>query len=336
MDQWSSTSNSQAMQRLGTLTTAVVACGWALSAAAHTPPSLLVVVENNRAPWPAGSGEQPPPIGGAVVVEVESGQRRRIADGLVDPVWVTVDASTRTAYIGLFHPGQIVSVPLDTHLHTSDVNINKSLHEPSPSLVSSGDSVATVARGLSCPEGVGVDAAGALYVVENPVGNECRGNNLTKSAHLTRVDIRTGAITRLIELESPHGLAVRGETAYVCEWGAHALTAVNLSTGVKRSVAPLFSPSGCAVGNGVAFAVEQGDTTGQLVQVDLATGAVTVLLDNLVGPMGVAADPAAGRVYVGQRHKNEVLGVDLATNRTSVVSHSDTVPFNSPIGLACV
>ena len=254
---------------------------------------------------------------------------------ILDPVWVTSDGDR--AYVGLFHSGKVVAV---------------SLHD---------GSTITVAQGLSCPEGVALDD-GFLFVVENPVGNECRQPVRKSAAQLTRIDLSSGAQTKVAGLRSstggdeggPHGLAIEGGNAYVCECpaGAASLTQVSLGNGTKRQIAPLTSPSGCAVGGGFAFVVEQGSTDGQLVQIDLSTGAKAILLAKLEGPMGVALDwtrpcpdlvaqahnrsSLCGSVYVAPRHTNEVLRVDLQQGAWEVFAHSDTVPFNSPIGLAMV
>ena len=48
--------------------------------------------------------------------------------------------------------------------------------------------------------------------------------------------------------------------------------------------------------------------------------------------MGVAVDTPAAVVYVEERHKNRVLGMDLATGKTDVFATG----LNSPIGLAVV
>ena len=64
-------------------------------------------------------------------------------------------------------------------------------------------STTTVAKGLSCPEGVALDDLGFLYVVENPVGDECQAEfPIKKAAQLTRIDLRSGAQTRVAGLRS--------------------------------------------------------------------------------------------------------------------------------------
>ena len=188
----------------------------------------------------------------------------------------------------------------------------------------------TVASGLSCPEGVAL-SGGDLYTVENPVGDECRGHDLKPAAQLTRVDLATGAQTKVAPLLSPHGLAAVDGDAYVCEWGAHAITRVNLATGAKTRVAPLLSPSGCAVGGGYAYAVEQGESDGSLVRVSLQTADKTTLVDRLAAPMGVAVDVGGGYVYVGERGKDRVWRVALASDGAPQVFAS---ALNSPIGLS--
>ena len=288
----------------------------------------LLVAENDLKPWPSGHGEDPPPLGSLVQVNATSGQRHIVATDIVDPVWVVSDG--KAAYIGLFHSGEIVRVALNN------------------------GSMLTVAKGLSCPEGVALDQHGFLYVVENPVGNECRQPTRKPEAQLTKIDLRTGTQTKVAGLRSstggdeggPHGLAIEGDNAFVCECpaGAAALTQVNLDNGTKTQIVPLNSPSGCAVGSGYAFVVEQG-RSGQLVQVELATGSKTILMDELRGPMGVALDltrPCSrpnglcGSVYVAPRMKNEVLKYDLERRAWDIFADSEKVPFNSPIGLAVV
>ena len=121
-------------------------------------------------------------------------------------------------------------------------------------------SVTTVAQGLSCPEGVALDAQGDLFVVENPVGDECQATFPRKAAaQLTSIRLGTPGTpyTKVAGLQSstdgdeggPHGLAVFGDAAFVCECpvGKATLTRITLASGAKTTVATLTSPSGCAV-----------------------------------------------------------------------------------------
>ena len=286
----------------------------------------LLVAENNLKPWPSGHGEDPPPLGSLILVNSSSGRRHIVATHLIDPVWVASDG--KAAYVGLFHSGQIDRIALGN------------------------GSIITVAEGLSCPEGVALDHRGFLFVVENPVGNECRQLIRKPAAQLTRINLQSGVQTKIAGLRSatggdeggPHGLAIEGDYAYVCECptGAAALTRVSLLDGTKAQVSPLRSPSGCAVGSGHAFVVEQG-RSGELVQINLRTGNKTILMSKLEGPMGVALDltrPCAkpdglcGCIYVSPRMRNEVLRYHLEDGQWEVFANSDKVPFNSPIGLA--
>lgn len=186
-----------------------------------------------------------------------------------------------------------------------------------------------VATGLSCPEGVAL-SGGALFTVENPVGDECLGHDLKPVAQLTRIDLASGAQTKVAGLLGPHGLDASGGDAYVCEWGAHQLTRVDLKSGTKTRVAPLASPSGCAVGGGYAYAVEQGDTDGSLVSISLSSGAKATLVSELAEPMGVAVDVKGGFAYVGERGKDRVWKVAVAGGKPEVFA----AELNSPIGLA--
>lgn len=254
----------------------------------------LCVAENG------GHGEQPPPIGDLIRINGDTRSGEVIAKGLQDPVWVATDAEF--AYVGLFHAGAIVRTSLKD------------------------GTTKTVASGLSCPEGVGIDGE-YVYTVNNPVGDECRGTNLTDHGALVRVTLSSGDQKEICELKSPHGMAVEGGYAYVCEWGTHQLTKVDLKSGVKVSVAKLNSPSGCAVGGGYAYAVEQG-SHGSLVQITLKSGAKKTLAENLRGPMGVAVDKEY--VYVGERSINQVQRIRLSDGKAEVFAKQ----LNSPIGLA--
>ena len=204
-----------------------------------------------------------------------------------------------------------------------------------------------IARNLSCPEGLALDGEGQnVYVVENPVGNECEQPVRKDSAQLTRINIQSGSQTRIALLRSsrngeeggPHGLAIQGDSAYVCECpeGDASLTKVNLHNGNKTQVVALRSPSGCAVGGSHAFVVEQGEDDGSLVMVDLKTHVKSTLLSNLEGPMGVAVDEENDFVYVAPRHKNEVIRFNLLSGEKHIIAESDKRPFNSPIGLSTI
>ena len=130
----------------------------------------------------------------------------------------------------------------------------------------------------------------------------------------------------------PHGLAIQGGAAFVCDCPADAasLTRVELSSGAKTIVANLTSPSGCAVGGNFAYVVEQGYNDGQLLSVSLKDSTKKVLLDKLAGPMGVAVDVHAGFVYVEERHKNLIRSVRLSDGQAATFATG----LNSPIGVA--
>eukprot|EP00966_Prymnesium_polylepis_P261771 6046877-Prymnesium_polylepis.1 len=68
------------------------------------PTAALCVAENG------GTGEDPPPMGSLTRVDATSREKRLIAKGLQDPVWVTSEGGV--AYVGLFHAGTIVRVDL--------------------------------------------------------------------------------------------------------------------------------------------------------------------------------------------------------------------------------
>ena len=89
----------------------------------------LLVAENGLKPWPSGHGEDPPPLGSLVRLDAD-GNRHVVKTGLIDPVWVVGSRDGQSAYVGLFHSGEVVRIFLRNGTTT------------------------TVAQGLSCPEGV--------------------------------------------------------------------------------------------------------------------------------------------------------------------------------------
>jgi hypothetical protein len=137
----------------------------------------LLVAENGLKPWP--SEKHLAPFGSLVRLD-SSGTRQVVVTGLVDPVWVVGSSDGAYAYVGLFHGGEVVRVSLRN------------------------GNITTVAKGLSCPEGVALqDELGLLYVVENPVGDECQATfPMKKAAQLTRIDLRSGAQTKIASLQS--------------------------------------------------------------------------------------------------------------------------------------
>lgn len=261
--------------------------------------SELLIVDNG------GRGESPPPLGDLIRVDTATGRKSMVVSNLEDPVWVA--AKDNFAYVGLFHAGSIVRIDLRTGAER------------------------IVATGLSCPEGVGVDASGFLYTVENPVGNECQQEIRKPAGQLTRINITSGEQTKVAPLESPHGMAVDGTIAYVCESGAGQVTKVDLQTGLKERVAAMRDNSGCAVSGGHVFAIEEG-SVGQLVKISITSGAKTVLIESLSAPMGVAVDESEGFVYAGERAKNQVQRVPIVGGNAEVFIGS----LNSNIGMAIV
>ena len=70
----------------------------------------LLVVENNLKPYPAGHGEDPPPLGSLVRVSAATGRRDVLATRLQDPVWVA--SAVGAAFVSKFHAGEVVRVSL--------------------------------------------------------------------------------------------------------------------------------------------------------------------------------------------------------------------------------
>ena len=158
-----------------------------------------------------------------------------------------------------------------------------------------------MAKGLSCPEGVGLDSSGGLYVVENPVGDECRGTNLTKAARLTRAQLSALCLAPQANLLSARPLcpAPVGRYSNLPLWGWRA--GVDLQSGAQTAVAPLLSPHGMAVNCGskcFAYVCEWG--AHQVTRVDLASGE-KVGVGAISSPSGCAVDAAAGYAYAVQQ-----------------------------------
>ena len=95
----------------------------------HTILADLLVAENGLKPWPSGHGEDPPPKGSLVRLDAD-GNRHLVKTDLIDPVWVAGSKDGESAYVGLFHSGEVVRISVRN------------------------GSTTTVTQGLSCPEGV--------------------------------------------------------------------------------------------------------------------------------------------------------------------------------------
>lgn len=141
-------------------------------------------------------------------------------------------------------------------------------------------------------------ADGTLYVSE--LGGRVR-----------RVDT-SGVVTTLVGtgLNRPHGLAVIGDTLYVCDTFDNELLAVDVGTGAVRTLARnLNTPVDVAAGpDGALYVGDYGN--GRIARVTAAGETSTWAA--LLGANGVAV-AADGTVYATERERPRVLRIDPFT-----------------------
>lgn len=232
----------------------------------------------------------------------------------------------------------------------------------SPGASGSSDGVGSTAR-FDLPQGIAVDSAGDLYVMD------------TNSSTLRKVVVSTRTVTTLAgsagvsgssdgtgtaaRFSRPQGVAVdRTDTAYVVDSDNHALRKVVLASGAVTTLAGRAATNGSSDGTGEAARFSQpqsiaGDTAGSLYVADtlnstirkivVATGAVSTLAGSagLTGssngngtaarffiPYGVAVD-GAGNLYIADTSNHTIRKLVLATGDVSTIAGSPGLIGNS-------
>jgi sugar lactone lactonase YvrE len=177
------------------------------------------------------------------------------------------------------------------------------------------DGPASAAR-FNSPAGLWNDGAGTLYVADD-------GNAVLRAVALSGPTVRTFAgansagsadgAAAAARFAGPLGLATDGTTAYVADTGNDVIRAIDLASGKVTTVA---------------------GAVGQAAPTD---GALSAARFN--GPVGLALDRGAQRLYVADAGNRSIRSVDLAAGRVTtlalVAAASDSFDgFDAPTGLA--
>jgi streptogramin lyase len=179
-------------------------------------------------------------------------------------------------------------------------------------------------EGLQDPSGVALAPAGQAYLTDRQTDD------------VLRLDLATGALTPVAELNNPMGIAMDAAGKLLVADGI-ALRRVDPGTGAVTTLAsgaPLDEPQDVAVAlDGTLFVA--GDD--QVVRVNPANGAKTVLASGspLTDPRGIDIEPDGDLVVAdGQWAGGSVIHVDRETGAKSVVANGGL--FRVPSGIATV
>jgi chitodextrinase len=146
-------------------------------------------------------------------------------------------------------------------------------------------------------------------------------------------DSQTSLLASLAEY-GPIALSADQTNAYVA--GSSALLKVDISNGQQIASLP-YSPMGDSYwklvlepGEATALALHLG-TPGNLLRIDLATGAVTEVVGNLQCGSDLALEPSGTTALIVEDAANRLIRVDLTDGSFTVVA-SDFVPGDPPFG----
>ncbi|MBI4288408.1 MAG: hypothetical protein HY671_08290 [Chloroflexi bacterium] len=180
---------------------------------------------------------------------------------------------------------------------------------------SSGDGDKATAAAINQPTGVGVDAAGNLYIAEY-LGHQVRRvdkvtGNITRVAGLTGNwgVAGDGGPAELAQLDSPSDVAVDAAgNLYIADFGNDRVRKV--SSGTITTVLNVQRPSHLAldtIGNYLYITSYLGNV---VLKLDLATNSATTV-GAVAYPTGIAVD-AAGSVYVSESQAHYVRKIDIS------------------------
>lgn len=227
-----------------------------------------------------------------------------LADGgIEDPAWPHLNHAETFLYVVETNPGEL-----------SRINL-------------ADGTVETLASGLDRPSGLALN------------GSETVAWITTGDGEFGQVDLTSGEYTLIAGgFLQPRGLAISADetTAYVADSGAGTISAVALSDGHVTTLAGgLSEPIDPAIDSTgtMAYFVEQG-VFGKLSRIELATGAVTRLIDQrfggLNGPSSLALNGDDTAAYVTEYMSGAVLIVDLTV---PAVGQAVVEALNRPSGL---
>jgi serine/threonine protein kinase, bacterial len=190
--------------------------------------------------------------------------------------------------------------------------------------LAAGSSAPTVLpfSGLYQPQGLAVDASGALYVADF-------NNRVVKLA----AGANTQSVLPFTGLNYPEGVAVDvAGSVYVADRGNNRVVKLDVGSGTQRDLpfAGLKNPDGVAVDTAGTVYVTDSDN-GRVLKLDPGSGTPTVLpYTGLTVPWGIAVD-TAGAVYVTDHDTDKLL--KLAAGATASIE----LPFpgaDPPLGVA--
>lgn len=145
-----------------------------------------------------------------------------------------------------------------------------------------------------------------------------------------------------VAYQTPFGIDIVGDNAYIADSGSDSLIRQNLKTGVKTSLVS------AGLGNAVDVAVDKTETYAYVVdssgdaviRVDLSTYALTTISNtgtpNLSYPTRVVVSEDSSFVYVADRSLNGVVEIDLSDFSKRIVtdsSNTSTIPLDIPYSL---
>ena len=217
-----------------------------------------------------------------------SGTATVVAAGLAGPCGAAVNAAGDTVYVAESGAGRLAAVDLGT------------------------GQVTTVTANLEGPLDVALDEPNnAAIVLETPYPNY----------HIARVDLTTGAVTRIFSGEYNTRENVLGLTltpdhtrAYFAKIHAGEVWGVDLATGqiADSLVEGLSGPTGLALTGGGQGAYTTEEFVPRIRYVDLSTGQVSTTV-HLPGPAtGLALTQDESTAYVTRMYYDDLLKADLA------------------------
>jgi sugar lactone lactonase YvrE len=231
--------------------------------------------------------------------------------------------------VGNFNPSQVAVAPNGT-VYVADTSNNRVLQfipglpgAVTPTVVNTG--------GLSSPQGLAVDAAGDLYVADNPVVDI-----IFAQVRIIEVVANNGILTNTVNtiyqggvFVAPSSLAIdSANTLYLGQvqfFGGGQIFSIAAGTGTLRTVntgLSGFTPSAMAVGSGTLYFVDSGSNAGGVFSVPTGGGSAASIGTgsfNISAPSGLALD-ASGNLFImatiGRANNQQIIEVPASSPST--------------------
>jgi DNA-binding beta-propeller fold protein YncE len=228
-------------------------------------------------------------VGFLAAVDPDSGRSTPLTGAFQNAQFVALDAAGTTAWVTDAPGGTLSRVDLAT------------------------GGIRVAAFSLGSPRGVALTPDGTRAYVAEWAGGD-----------LVSVDLATGEVEQVAAgLPGPIGLALdaAGTTAYVTAGGLYRVDLLS-GTVTSLSLAPDPGPGmlGVALDATESFAYVTIPNSGELVEVDLAGGAVRTVATGLNVPFGVVLDPSGRNAFVADPFGFRLWSVDLRTGETTVAA----------------